>query len=74
VKPLSWTVSVDYHSPWEPEPVIKDKESDEKEDSLQGPVPWVLTLMPGTWAEDLEARALGSQLEEIVQINPGDFD
>ena len=30
--------------------------------------------MPGTWAEDLEARALGPQLEEIVQINPGDFD
>ena len=39
VKPLSWTVLVDYHSPWKPEPVIKDEESDEKEHSLQGPIP-----------------------------------
>ena len=29
--------------------------------------------MPGTWAENLEERALTPQLEEIVQIDPGDF-
>jgi hypothetical protein len=28
--------------------------------------------MPGTWAENLEARALAPQLEEIVKIDPGD--
>jgi hypothetical protein len=29
--------------------------------------------MPGTWAEDLKARALALQLGEIVQIDPGNF-
>ena len=62
-----------YHLPWELEPIIKGEESEEKEDSLQGPVPQVPTPMPETWAEDLEARALAPQLGEIVQIDPGNF-
>ena len=71
-KALSRTASVDYHSPREPEAVIGES-SEEKEESPQGPVPRVPTPMPGTWAENLEERALAPQLEEIVQINPGDF-
>jgi hypothetical protein len=38
-KPPSRTASVDYHSPQELEPIIKDEKSEEKEDSPQGPVP-----------------------------------
>jgi hypothetical protein len=32
------------------------------------------TPMPGTWAENLEARALAPQLEEIIKINLRDED
>ena len=71
-KALSQTASVDYHSPREPEAVIGES-SEEKEESPQGPVPQVPTPMPGTWAENLEERALAPQLGEIVQIDPGDF-
>ena len=71
-KALSRTASVDFHSPRELEAVIGD-ESEGKEESPQGPVPRVPTPMPGTWAENLEERALAPQLGEIVQIDPGDF-
>ena len=64
---------MDFHLPWEPEVVIKDEESEEKEESPQGPVLQIPTPMPGTWAEDLEVRALAPQLGEIIQIDPGDF-
>ena len=64
---------MDFHSPRKPEAIIKDEESEEKEESPQGPVPRVPTRMPGTWAENLEERALAPQLGEIVQIDPGDF-
>ena len=52
---------------------MKDEESEEKEESPQGPAPRVPTPMLGTWAENLEERALAPQLGEIVQIDPGDF-
>ena len=64
-KALSQTASVNFHSPQEPEVVIGD-ESEEKKESPQGPVPRVPTPMPGTWAENLEERALAPQLGEIV--------
>ena len=64
---------MNYHLPQKPEPIIKDKESEEKEGSLQGPVSQVPTPMLGTWAKDLEVRALAPHLGEIIQINPGDF-
>ena len=72
-------LSVDLSSPRDPTPPIS-KEMDEspeepkkEEEEDEGPPLRKATPMPGTWGEDLEARALPAQMTDIVQINPRDF-
>ena len=47
-------------------------EEPKKEEDEEPPLR-IVTPMPGTWGEDLKARALPAQMTNIVQINPRDF-
>ena len=79
LKPLSRMALVDYHSPREPDPPVPDEDEEEKsvedkeETSPEELAPRKATPMPGTWAADLEQRALPEQLKQIVSIDSGDF-
>ena len=76
-KPPSRTTSVDYHSPRDPDPPVADDDKEPTEEneetSPEEPAPRKATPMPGTWAADLEQKALSDQLEQIACLNPGDF-
>ena len=69
--------STDIHFPQDPEPAVKDKfetSKEEKEPSIESPVKRPDTPMLRQWGCDLHEEIVAQQLEEVITINPGDFE